>query len=133
MLAAGGWHAKPSAMGGMSGKIRILELWAFEVVHPGSFDFFCDITLLQSMPWSELWVFVFVPEVFEKWRCATGKKRECRLRKCDVRGHLRPTFEAGAPGVAEGEKRRRWEASEGVIVEQGDGCSCGAPSGRFLR
>ena len=78
MLAAGGWHAKPSAMGGMSGKIRILELWAFEVVHPGSFDFFCDITLLQSMPWSELWVFVFVPEVFEKWRCATGKKRECR-------------------------------------------------------
>jgi hypothetical protein len=85
------------------------------------------------MPWSELWVFVFVPEVFEKWRCATGKKRECRLRKCDVRGHLRPTFEAGAPGVAEGEKRRRWEASEGVIVEQGDGCSCGAPSGRFFR
>lgn len=120
-------------MGGMSGKIRILELWAFEVVHPGSFDFFCDITLLQSMPWSELWVFVFVPEVFEKWRCATGKKRECRLRKCDVRGHLRPTFEAGAPGVAEGEKRRRWEASERVIVERGDGCSCGAPSGRFFR
>jgi hypothetical protein len=57
--------------------------------------------------------------VFEKWRCATGKKRECRLRKCDVRGHLRPTFEAGAPGVAEGEKRRRWEASESVIVERG--------------
>jgi hypothetical protein len=64
-------------------------------------------------------VFVFVPEVFEKWRCATGKKRECRLQKCDVRGHLRPTFEAGAPGVAEGEKRRRWEASESVIVERG--------------
>jgi hypothetical protein len=48
-----------------------------------------------------------------------GQKEGMPSAKVRCHHHLRPTFEAGAPGVAEGEKRRRWEASESVIVERG--------------
>jgi hypothetical protein len=60
VLAAGECQAGPAAMGSMSGKIRILELRSFEVVHPGCFEFFGDITLVQSMQQSKRRVYCFV-------------------------------------------------------------------------
>jgi hypothetical protein len=53
-------------MGVMSEKIRILELGLFAVITSGFLIFFCDVTLFQSMPFCELWWFVFL------WWCSAN-------------------------------------------------------------
>jgi hypothetical protein len=45
-------------MGVMSGKIRLLELWLFAVFISGFLMFLFDVTLWQSMLFSELWIYV---------------------------------------------------------------------------
>ena len=45
-------------MGVMSGKIRLLEFWLFALFISGFLMFLFDVTLWQSMLFSELWMFV---------------------------------------------------------------------------
>jgi hypothetical protein len=60
-------------MGVMSGKIRLLELWLFAVFISGFLMFLFDVTLWQSMLFSELWMFVA-----NRWSTFCGVARLAR-------------------------------------------------------